>query len=57
MQVQTSEQTFFHFLILGNLDFLQKSFITSTTGLISSLDKAFHRLIENIEVALHKVPM
>ena len=29
VQVQTSEETF---LILGNLDFLQNSFISSTTG-------------------------
>ena len=31
MQVQTLEQTLFNFLIWGNLDFLQKSSITSTT--------------------------
>ena len=38
MQVQTSELTFFYFFIWGNLDFFQKSFITS----ITESDKEMH---------------
>ena len=39
MQVQTLGKTLFNILIWGNLDFLQKSFITSTTGPKKTLAK------------------
>ena len=54
MQVQTSEQTFFHLLILGKSRFPpKKSFITSTTG---SKKAKLANIKNNLHIILTKNP-